>query len=120
MNPKSVVESVKEKVGQARSTVGMVAAHGQDAIKAGAQTAREAKNVVVEAGREIAEVASRRKEELKQTLKDGASQIGGKLSRLTTPTRKEQAALRKAEVKAKKQQKRAESSDDAAPQQASA
>lgn len=106
MNPKSIVESVKEGVAEARSKVEMVAAHSQDVVKTGAQTLHAAKGVVVEAGREAAQLAVKTKDELKRTLKEGASQLGEKMARIATPTRREEAAARKLEVKAKKQRKR--------------
>ncbi len=115
MNPKSIVESVKESVAEARSKVEMVTAHGQEAVKTGARTLQAAKGVVVEGGREAVQVAIRTKEELKRTLKDGVAQVGEKLSRLTTPTRKEEALARKLEVKAKKQRKRSALGGEASP-----
>lgn len=115
MNPKSIVGSVKEGVAEARSKVGMVTAHGQDAVRTGARTLQAAKGVVVQGGREAVQIAIRTKDELKRTLKDGVAQVGEKLSRLTTPTRKEEAFARKLEVKAKKQRKRAAMEDEASP-----
>lgn len=106
MNPKSLVESVKEGVSEARSKVEMVTAHGQEVVKTGAKTLHAAKEVVIEGAREAVQVATRTKDELKRTLKEGATQVGEKLSRLATPTRKEQAAARKVEIKAKKERKR--------------
>ena len=87
--------------------------HGQEVVKAGVETLSAAKNVVADAGRETAEVLSRKKEELKQTLKDGAAQVGEKLARIAQPTRKEQALARKAEVKAKKRAKQENATDEA-------
>lgn len=116
MSAKGIVETVKEGVGEAKSKVEMVVAHGKEVVKAGAQTAQAARDVVAGAGREAAEVVARTKDELKRTLKDGAAQVGERLSRIATPNRREQAAARKAEVKAKKQRSRAarESDPDAA------
>lgn len=107
MNQKSIIESVKEGVSEARSKAEMVAAHGQDVFKSGVGTAKALREVVVQAGRETVQLATRTKDELKRVLNDGAVQIGEKLVRIATPTRKEEAAARKAEVKALKQRKRA-------------
>jgi hypothetical protein len=106
MKPKDVVESVKEGVSEAKSKAAMVASHGQEVVKTGVETLQAAKNVIVEAGRETAQVLSRGKDELKRTLKEGASHVGDKLSRIATPNRREQAQALKAEVKQKKREKR--------------
>jgi hypothetical protein len=106
MNPKDVVASVKEGVSEAKGKAAMVAAHGQEVVKTGVETLQAAKNVIVDAGRETAQVLTRTKDELKRTLTDGASQVGDKLSRIATPNRREQAQARKAEVKQKKRDKR--------------
>jgi hypothetical protein len=107
MKPKDVVESVKEGVSGAKQKAEMVAAHGQDVVKTGVETLQAAKNVLVEAGRETAQLVSRTTGELKRTLTEGASQVGDKLSRIATPTHREMADLRKAEVRRKKRDKRA-------------
>jgi hypothetical protein len=108
MNAKSIVETVKEGVAGARNKVEMVAAHGQDVLRTGAQTLEAVKDVVVGGTREAADVATRTRQEVARTLKDGASQVADKLSRIATPTRKEAAEARKLEVKAKKQRRREE------------
>lgn len=116
MKPKNVVESVKEGVSEAKDKAAMVAAHGQGVVKTGVETLQAAKNVIVDAGREAAQVLSRTRDELKRTLSDGASQVGDQLSRLATPTRREQAESRKAEVRRKKRDKRVAAASHAAPQ----
>jgi len=102
MNPKTLVGSVRDGVTEARNKVEMVAAHGQDVVKTGVQTLQAARGVVAEGGREAVQVLSRTRDELKKTLADGAAQVGDKLKLIATPTRREQAAARKAEVKQKK------------------
>jgi hypothetical protein len=106
MSPKSVVETFKEGVGGAKSKAAMVVAHGQEVVKTGVETLQAAKNVIVEGGRETAGVLTRTKAELKRTLTDGASHVGDKLSRIATPNRREQAEMRKMEVRQKKRDKR--------------
>jgi hypothetical protein len=102
MSSKTVVESVKAGVADAKTKVEQVAAHGQEAVKASAQVLAAAKEVVDEARRDTAKVLSRSKDKLKKTLKEGAAQVGDKLANIANPTRREQAAARKAEVKSKK------------------
>ena len=114
MDPKRIVETVKESVSEAKGKVERVAAHAQEVVAAGAQTLAAAKEVVDGARRETADVLTRKKDELKQTLKQGAEQVGEKLSRITQMTRKEQAAARKAEVKAKKRAAREQDAEEPA------
>jgi hypothetical protein len=114
MTAGKIVETVKDAVAEARSKAGLVGAHGKDVLETGAQTLHAAREVVAEAGRQAAQVVTQTRDELKRTLREGAAQIGDKLARIATPTRKEQAAAHKAEVKAKKQRKRA-AQDDAPP-----
>lgn len=111
----TIVETVKDVVADARSKLEMFGAHGQEVLQTGVQTLQAAKDVVAAGGRDAVQVLSHTGEELQRTLKDGAAQIGEKLSRIATPTRKEQAASRKAEVKARKQQRQAGSRESAAP-----
>ncbi|HUP91742.1 MAG TPA: hypothetical protein VM074_05790 [Solimonas sp.] len=108
MTAKKIVETVKETVATAKGKAGMIGAHGKDVIGVGAQTLQAAKEVVVEAGRQASGVLSNTRDELKRTLKEGASQIGEKLANIASPTRKEEAVAHKQEIQAKKQRKRAE------------
>lgn len=113
MNRESLVETVKGGVAQARSKAGMVAAHGQEVVKVGMQTLQAAGKVVKGARREAAQMLDRTRDELKKTLVEGAVQVGEKLSRIASPTRKEQAEAHKAEIKAKKRQRRAQQAGSA-------
>lgn len=106
MSANKIVETVKDAVAEAKGKVELIGAHGKDVIHTGAQTLQAAKSVVVEGGHQTAQVLANTKDELQRTLKDGVAQIGHKLSNLTTPTHKEAAAARKAEVKEKKQRRR--------------
>ncbi len=114
MTSNKIVETVKDAVAEAKSKVELVGAHGKDVIQTGAQTLQAAKEVVAEGGREAAQVLTNTKQELQRTLKEGAAQISDKLSRIATPTHKEEAATRKVAVKEKKQRKRSESAGQAA------
>lgn len=118
MNAREVVDSIKQHVGETRGKVVMAAAHGQDVIHTGGETLRAARQIVVTASREAASLVIRTRDDLVVTLKQGASQVADKLSRLTTPTRKEVAMARKAQVKEKKKRKRAEAARDPAPDSA--
>lgn len=113
MNPQFVVESVKHRIEAARSTVGMVASHGQTVVHTGGQTLQSAKDIVVKAGRDAIDLAGRTRTELVRTLKDGATQMAGQLSRIATPTHKEMAEARKVEIKEKKARKRAQAAAEA-------
>lgn len=97
---KGIIESVKDKVG-------MVVTHGKDVVKTGAEALREAKGVIDHSRQDVAAVLARTKDELTQTLKDGAGRVVEKVQRLNTPTHKELAEAKKAEVKAKKREKAA-------------
>lgn len=108
MTADKIVDTVTDAISEARSKVEMVGAHSRDVLKAGTQTLHSAREVVAQAGRDAAELLSHTRDELKRTLKEGAVQIGERLSRLATPTRKEEAMARKLEVKAKKLRKRAD------------
>lgn len=106
MSPNKIVETVKDAVAEARNKAEMISSHGQEVIQTGAQTLQAAKEVVVQGGRDAAKVLTHTKDELQRTLKEGVAQIGDKLTRLATPTHREEAAARKAAVKEKKQRKR--------------
>lgn len=101
----SLLGNVKEKVE-------LVRAHAPGVLQSGVETLRAAQQVVAGAGREAGEMLDRTKDQLKQTLRDGASRIGQKLANIATPTRKEVAEARKEEVKAKKRSKRARARRD--------
>lgn len=107
MNTSKIVETVKDAVSGAKGKVDLIKAHGQDVIQTSAHTLQAAKDVVVEGGQETAKVLTHTREELQRTLKEGAEKLGHKLSHLATPTRKEQAEAHKAEIKEKKQRRRA-------------
>ncbi|MGH8518826.1 MAG: hypothetical protein ACREUE_15350, partial [Panacagrimonas sp.] len=85
-----------------------MAAHTYEVLSVGAQTLQECRGVMREAGREAGQVAMRAREQMTRTLRDGASRIGDKLSRIATPTHREMAEMRKDEIKAKKRRKRKE------------
>ncbi len=106
MTAAKIVESIRETFTSATSKAKMVGAHSQDVAKVGARTLRAAKDVVTQCGRDTAQVLSRSREELKRTLIEGAAEVGERLSRIATPTRKEEALARKLEVKAKKKRSR--------------
>ncbi|AXQ29976.1 hypothetical protein D0B54_15400 [Solimonas sp. K1W22B-7] len=106
MTTNKIVETVKDAVAEAKSKVELVGAHGKDVIQTGAQTLQAAREVVADGGREAAQVLTNTRQELQRTLKEGATQIGDQLSRIATPTHKEEATSRKAAVKEKKQRKR--------------
>lgn len=108
MNARSVAGSVREGVAEARNKAGLIAAHGYEVLSVGAQTIQECREVMRDARREALQVAVRAREEMTRTLKEGASRIGGKLSRIATPTHREMAEMRKDEIKAKKRRKREE------------
>lgn len=107
MNSHSLLESVKRSVSEVKSKVELAKAHSRDVVETGASALIGAKDVVVDGGREAAQVASRTKQEFVRKVKEGIAQVGDKLSRITTPTRKEEAIARKMEVRAKKKLKRA-------------
>ena len=113
MTPSTIIESVRTNVISARAKAGLVATHGQDLLRTGVQTLRDARDVITSAGREVQDVAARAREELWTTLQTGRDQIGHKFTHLATPTRKEEAEARKLEVKARKQRKRAAAQQDA-------
>lgn len=108
MTAVTMVDDVRKRHGAASNNAEMVAAHLQDVFRLGSQTLHAAQDVVRQARRDTAGVLSTAGGELKRTLRDGVAQIGGRLARLATPTRKEEAIARKVEVKQKKQRKRAE------------
>lgn len=108
MTAATVVDAVKNRIGAAKGTAEMVGAHLLDVIKLGSQTLLSSKNVIRQARQDTATVIFNARDELKRTLKDGAAQIGNRLARLTTATRKEEALARKSEVKQKKRRKRAD------------
>jgi hypothetical protein len=110
MNARSVAGSVRESVAEARTKAGLIAAHSYEVLSVGAQTLQECREVMRDARREATEVAVRAREQMTRTLKEGASRIGGKLSRIATPTHREMADMRKEEIKAKKRRKREEQS----------
>ena len=129
-----VVEEVKERVERAKGQVERLVEHGGEVAQTGAQALKAAKDVVVEsahslkvsqaqARRAVADaaqaglnkvkgdakaIASKAKQDLKRTLKEGYDAVSEKVSKAVAPTRKEQAAAKKAEVKAKKAKARAE------------
>lgn len=111
MTADTIVDTVKDTFAEAKRKAEMVGAHSQDVLKVGSQTLQAAKEVVVKAGHDAAEVVSNAREELKRTLKEGAAQMGDRLSRIATPTRMEEAIARKVEVKAKKRRKREEQNE---------
>lgn len=115
MTAVKIVDTVRDAIAGARNKAELVGAHSQDVLKLGSQTLQAAKGVVVQAGHDAAEVLSHTRDELKRTLKEGAAQMGDRLSRIATPTRKEEAVARKLEVKAKKRRKRAAQSESAEP-----
>lgn len=92
----------------AQATAGIIVTHGQDLIQTGVETLRTAASVLAGARRELHVVAVRTRGELRTTFLDGQLQLKHKLSHLAVPTRKEQAAAHKADVKAKKLRKRSE------------
>ncbi|TDU23324.1 hypothetical protein DFR24_4850 [Panacagrimonas perspica] len=106
MNPTSIIESAKENVAAGRSKVTLVLSHGQDLVQSGTQTLHCAKDVLLGAGHDIKKVVVRTKDELRRTLQEGRERLHHKLTNIATPTRKEAAAARKVDVKAKKQRKR--------------
>jgi hypothetical protein len=112
MDATSVIQSVKDRASGARDTIQRVAAHSPAVIKSGKQTLRAAREVVATAKRDAKTLAVRTKDDLKRTLQEGAAEIGDRLSRLATPTRKEMAEARKQEIKAKKQSRRSQAHDD--------
>ena len=107
MNPSQIIGSAKDLVSETRSTAGLIGAHGKDLAKTGVQILQAAKDVVVEGGKESVRLFDRTRSELQRTLSDGADQIRYKLLHIRTPTHKEHAEARKAEIKEKKQRKRA-------------
>ena len=106
MTAAQIVDNVKDAVAGARSKALMVGAHSQDVLKVGTQTLQAAREVVAQARRDAGELLSHTRDELKRTLQEGAAQMGDRLSRIATPTRKEEALARKLEVKEKKRKKR--------------
>lgn len=78
-----------------KTKVGLIRAHGREVLDTGLDTLREARGVL-----------ARSREELVRTLAGGAERIAQKLWRIATPTRKEEAELHKAEIKAKKRSRR--------------
>jgi hypothetical protein len=117
MTAATVVDAVRNRIDVAKDTAEMVGAHLRDVIKLGSQTLRNSRNVVRQARHDTATVLFAARDELRRTLKDGVAQIGDRLARLATPTRKEEALARKIEVKAKKRRKRANQDEiiDSAP-----
>ena len=119
MTSTNLFSTVKSGLSQARTKLDIVAAHGTQAFHTGVQTLETAKSVVVGAGSDTVAVLARAREDLKKTFAEGASQLGDQLVRIATPTHKEEAALRKAEVRRKKQAKReaeAQAEAEAAPE----
>ena len=111
MTPTNLISSVKTGLSQARTTFDIVTAHGAQALNTGVQTLGAAKSVVVGAGNDTVAVLTRAREDLKKTFAEGVSQLGDQLVRIATPTHKEEAALRKAEVRRKNQEKRQEQAE---------
>ena len=105
MKERNLVQIAQARVSDARSTAEMVAAHGQDVVQTGIETLQAARTVVKDAGREAIDLLTRTNDNLRKTLKEGVDRVGGKISRIATPTHKEQAEARKAEIKAKKRAK---------------
>ena len=103
-----ILSSVKHGFAHARTTFDLVTSHGVQVLHTGVQTLEAARSVVVGAGSDTAAVLARAREDLKKTFADGAAQVGQQLVRIATPTRKEEAALRKAEVRQKKTAKQEE------------
>lgn len=106
-----IIETVKDAVAQARAKLGSVGAHGKEVIHAGTETLQAARVVLSRGRQDAAEVLTHTRDELKRTLKEGRTQVGERLSRLTTPTHEEEALARKASVRAKKQKKKAEQAE---------
>jgi hypothetical protein len=106
MKAEALLTSVHDRVSAAQSKASLVASHSKDLLITGLDTAQAVKGVLANAAHEAFAVASRTKEELKATLRQGREKVSHKLANLTTPTRMEQAAARKLEVKARKQRKR--------------
>lgn len=104
----TILDTVKGGFAQARTTLDIVTAHSAQAFSTGVQTLEQARTVVVTARTDTAAVLARARDELVKTFADGASSLGDQLVRIATPTHKEQAELRKAEVRRKKQAKREE------------
>lgn len=104
----TLLDTVKGGFAQARTTLDIVTAHGAQAFSTGVQTLEQARTVVVTARTDTAAVLSRARDELVKTFADGAASLGNQLVRIATPTHKEQAELRKAEVRRKKRAKREE------------
>jgi hypothetical protein len=112
MTPTPLLSSVKQGLAQARIKIDLVTAHSAEVFHTGVETLEAARSVVIGAGNDTVAVIARARQDLKQTLSDGASRLGHQLVRIATPTHEEQAALRKDEVKRKKRAKRAQAADD--------
>lgn len=108
MEAKSIVDSVNQNVSNAKLQAQRIISHGEGVLNAGTQSLQSAKSVVVKGGRDVAQVVRETAEELKRTLREGVNDVGEKLSRIATPTHKEQWIDRKNAVKAKKRRKREE------------
>ena len=108
MEAKSIVDSVSQNVSNAKLQAQRIISHGEGVLNAGTQSLQSARSVVVKGGRDVVHVVKETAEELKRTLKDGVNDVGEKLSRIATPTHKEQWIDRKNAVKAKKRRKREE------------
>ena len=106
MEARSIVESVNQNVSNARLQAQRLISHGEEVLSVGAQSLQSARMVVVKGGREVVDVVRETADELKSTLKQGVSDVGEKLSRIATPTHKEQWIDRKNAIKAKKRRKR--------------
>lgn len=113
MTAHNLIDTVKDAVTDARSKAELVGAHSRGVLDLGSQTLQTAKDVIVQGGRDAVAVLVHTREELKRTLNEGVAQMGERLSRIATPTRKEEALARKTEVKDKKRQKRAAQNESA-------
>ncbi|EIT68901.1 MULTISPECIES: hypothetical protein [Hydrocarboniphaga] len=108
MEAKSIVDSVNDNVSNAKLQAQRLISHGEGVLNAGTQSLQSAKAVVVKGGKDVVHVVKETAEELKRTLKEGVNDVSEKLSRIATPTHKEQWIDRKNAVKAKKRRKREE------------
>lgn len=106
MEAKAIVESVHQNVSNAKLQARRLVSHGEDVLSVGAQSLQSARSVVAKGGKEVVGIVKETAEELKSTLKQGVSDVGERLSRIATPTHKEQWIDRKNEIKAKKRRKR--------------
>lgn len=102
MSTEALIETAKQRGTQARGQAGMIAAHARDVAVTGIEVLRSARDVVIGAHGEALALLARTADELRRTLREGVARVRGKLARIATPTHKEQALARKAQIKAKK------------------